>query len=276
MNQRKAPIDAARLRAELVAPVGPYAALDVVASTGSTNADLLAAVPEEAEDRTVLLAEEQTAGAGRRGRTWHSPAGAGIYCSVLLRPAEVSFARLGSLAVVAGLALIDLSTELGVDAVLKWPNDMLAGPDREKCAGILSEAAASDERAVVLGMGVNVLAAPQPVPPGPGGLAATSLREQGAATTDRTELARLLLLALAARERRWRQAAGDLERAGLLADYRARCATIGQEVKIATPDGATLLGTAVDVDAAGQLVLQTGEDERRTIFAGDVVHLRQA
>lgn len=266
-------IDAARLRSALLRPVGPYAAVDVVASTGSTNADLRDAVVAGADDRTVLIAEEQTAGAGRRGRSWASPPGAGVYLSVLLRPGEVPLPALGSLAAVAGLALTDMASELGVDAVLKWPNDMLAGPDRAKCAGVLAEAVASDEQAVVLGIGVNVSPMREPVRPGPGGLRATSLAEEGA-RADRTEVARLLLSTLHERERRWRAARGDLRAAGLLEEYRSRCSTLGMQVKVLLAGGAAKLGEAVDVDADAALVLRTGDGERHTIFAGDVVHLR--
>lgn len=275
MNTRKAPINAARLRGEFVAPAGPYAALDVVDKTGSTNADLRAAVAEGVDDRTVLIAEEQTAGLGRRGRAWQSPAGAGLYCSVLLRPASVPFARLGSLAVVAGLAVVDTLDEIGVHVRLKWPNDVLAGPDYGKCAGVLSEAAPAEENAVVLGIGMNVLRAREPIQPGPGGLVPTSLAEQGASTTDRTEIAALLLAALAERERHWRDAAGDLAASGLLADYRKWCSTIGQDVRVSMPNSSMLSGHAVDVDDSGQLLLDTG-GTKRTVFAGDVVHLRLA
>ncbi|WP_199434000.1 biotin--[acetyl-CoA-carboxylase] ligase [Qaidamihabitans albus] len=271
-----ASLDAARLRAELVRPVGPYTALDVTASTGSTNADLRAAVTEGAADRTVLLAEEQTAGLGRRGRTWSSPAGTGVYCSVLLRPEHVPFAGFGSLAIAAGLALVDLASRLGARVVLKWPNDVLAGDGRGKCAGILSEAVASDELAVILGVGINVRRGREQVRPGPGGLPAISLAELGASTTDRTEVARLLLTALHERERRWRAAGGDLRKAGLLTDYRAHCATLGQEVKVTVAGGKALIGRAVDVDPAGALLVELAGGERRTVFAGDVVHLRPA
>ncbi|SFQ21452.1 BirA family transcriptional regulator, biotin operon repressor / biotin-[acetyl-CoA-carboxylase] ligase [Amycolatopsis arida] len=267
-------VDASALRTELLAPAGPYAAIDVVPSTGSTNADLRAAAVAGAADYTVLLAEEQTSGAGRRGRGWVSPRGSGVYCSVLLRPAGVAFADLGSLAVVAGLAITDVTAALDVDAVLKWPNDVLAGPDRGKCAGVLAESVASDETAVVLGIGLNVQPLGTDVPPGPGGLPATSLVEAGARSVDRTEVAALLLAALADRERSWRDARGDLAAAGQLADYRARCATLGQQVKVVLADGAAQLGTAVDVDASGQLVLESVEGVRRTVLAGDVIHLR--
>jgi BirA family biotin operon repressor/biotin-[acetyl-CoA-carboxylase] ligase len=271
-------IDAGGLRADLI---GSYAVVDVVPSTGSTNADLRVAVARGAADRTVLIAEEQTAGVGRRARQWSSPKGAGIYLSVLLRPREVPFAGLGSLSVVAGLAVRDVASRLGVDAVLKWPNDVLAGPARGKCAGILCQAGAGDtvaedEASVVLGIGLNVLPLGDDVPAGPGGLAPTSLAEQGATSTDRTEIAALLLKALAGREQRWRAAGGDLTRAGLLPDYRQHCATIGQDVKVLLPNDEVLVGHAADVDAAGQLLIDGPGGERRTIFAGDVVHVRPA
>jgi len=124
------------LQQALVAPGGPFAALEVVSSTGSTNADLMDAVSTGAADRTVLLAEEQTAGRGRRSREWVSPAESGLYLSVLLRPDGVPAARLGTLAVVAAVALLRTARDVaGVPAALKWPNDLLAGPSLGKCAG---------------------------------------------------------------------------------------------------------------------------------------------
>lgn len=264
-------INAARLRADLV---GPYAAVDVVSSTGSTNADLRVAAAGGAPDRTVLIAEEQTAGVGRRARSWTSPKGTGIYLSVLLRPLGVGFAELGSLAIVAGLAVTDLTAELGVDAALKWPNDVLAGPDRGKCAGILAESVATEEVAVVLGIGLNVRPLGPDVKPGAGGLRPTSLAENGARTTDRTELSAGLLAALARRERRWREAGGNLAAAGLLEEYRARCETLGQQVRVLLPGETSLFGTATDIDPSGQLVVVEDTGKRHTVFAGDVVHLR--
>jgi BirA family biotin operon repressor/biotin-[acetyl-CoA-carboxylase] ligase len=267
-------LDASRLRSLLLAPDGPYASVTVVERTGSTNADLRAAVASGQPDRTVLIAEEQTAGSGRRGRSWSSPPGRGLYLSVLLRPAEVPMAALGSLAVVAGLALTDVTAELGVDAVLKWPNDVLAGPDRAKCAGVLAEAVSSDEQAVVLGIGLNVLPLREPVRPGPGGLPATSLAEQGARLTDRTDVAALLLAALHEREVPWRRARGDLAEAGLLDDYRERCATLGRPVRLEVAGGRGRMGRAVDVDPNGALVVDEESGRRRTVYAADVVHLR--
>lgn len=264
-------IDATRLRARLV---GPYAAVDVVASTGSTNADLREAAVRDAPDRSVLIAGEQTAGVGRRARVWSSPPGTGIYLSVLLRPRGVEFAELGSLSLVAGLAVLDLTDALGVDAALKWPNDVLAGPDRGKCAGILAEALSAEELAVVLGIGLNVRPLGQDVQPAAGGLAPTSLEENGANTTDRTEIAALLLSAFAERESRWRRAGGNLARAGLLDEYRVRCETVGKQVKVLLPGDSSMTGVAADVDDDGQLVVATPDGRRHSVFAGDVVHVR--
>ncbi|RSM54273.1 biotin--[acetyl-CoA-carboxylase] ligase [Amycolatopsis sp. WAC 01376] len=266
-------LDAGRLSAALS---GRYAAIQVVASTGSTNADLREAAAKGAEDRTVLIAEEQTAGVGRRARQWSSPKGSGLYVSVLLRPDGVPFSNLGSLSVVAGLAVREVAASVGVDAVLKWPNDVLAGPGRAKCAGILAEAAAGDETTVVLGIGLNVLPLGENVPAGPGGLPATSLAEQGATETDRAEIATRLLTGFDELERRWRLAGGSLAEAGLLGDYRRHCATLGQDVEVQLPDGSALTGRAADIDPAGQLQVDVPGGERYTVFAGDVVHVRPA
>ena len=260
------------LRRALVAPSGPYAVLDVVAETGSTNADLIAAAATGAADRTVLIAERQTAGRGRRSREWVSPPAAGVYLSVLLRPEGVPAARLGTLAVVAGLALARTARETaGVDAVLKWPNDLLVGD--AKCVGVLSEAV-SGGAGVVVGIGLNVAPLPVEVPPGPGGLAATSLAEAGAANTDRTELAAALLTSFASLESAWRAAAGDLEAAGLLDAYRKACATLGRRVTVEVPAGASLEGVATGVDTGGELLVTTDDGAETTVSAGDVVHLR--
>jgi len=265
-------IDGSRLRAELVAPAGPYTQVDVVASTGSTNADLRQAVVDGAPDRTALVAAEQTAGVGRRGRTWASP-GSGVYVSVLLRPSEVPVAGVGSLAIAAGLAVLDVGDALGASVALKWPNDVLAADGSGKCAGILSEAASSDDLAVVLGIGLNVARVRADVTAGPGGLPPVSLAELRASISDRTDVAMMLLAALHEREAAWREARGDLADAGMLDEYSRRCLTLGQQVKVVTGRG-NLVGDAVEVEPTGALVIAQPSGARQSVFAGDVVHLR--
>ncbi|OLR91114.1 biotin--[acetyl-CoA-carboxylase] ligase [Actinokineospora bangkokensis] len=261
--------DAAALRAALS---DRYAAVDVVASTGSTNADLVAAAAAGAADRTALLALAQTAGRGRRTRGWVSPP-TGLYLSVLLRPAGVPVARFGTLAMVAGVALVRTARAAGVTATLKWPNDLLAGSHSAKCAGVLAEVAGSGpEPAVVLGIGLNVGPVGTAVPPGAGGLPATSLAQEGG-TADRHAVALSLLTELDELERAWRAAGGDLAAAGLLADYRAHCSTLGQQVRVELPGGSELRGLASEVDGTGQLVVDVAGTQR-TLSAGDVVHVR--
>lgn len=265
-----AALDADVLRRSLVDD-GPYAALDVVPTTGSTNADLLERATGAA-DRTVLIAEEQTAGRGRRARTWVSPPESGLYLSVLLRPAGVPTARLGALSLVAGVALIRTARHVGLMASLKWPNDLLAGASMGKCAGILAEVGSGEPPAVVVGIGVNVGRLPPEVPAGPGGLLATSLQEEGAAA-DRAEVALALLRTFAEVERSWRGSGGDLATSGLLAEYRANCATLGQRVRVELPGGEARQGLAVEVDAEGRLVVDV-DGVAMAVSAGDVVHLR--
>ncbi|GDY31359.1 biotin--[acetyl-CoA-carboxylase] ligase [Gandjariella thermophila] len=268
-----APLDTAALRARLVAPHGPYAALDVVASTGSTNSDLAEAAGAGAADRTVLIAERQTAGRGRMHRTWVSEQGAGLYLSVLLRPEGVPPARLGWLPLLAGVVLVDLARDTaGVPAAVKWPNDLLAGEHRAKCAGVLAEVVGGP--AAVLGVGLNVNQRPEDLPSGAGGLPATSLAAEGAARTDRTELAIALLTGLAAWESRWREHAGDPVASGLLDAYRRVCGTLGEQVRVQLPAGGEVLGAAQDVDEEGRLLVRSGSGAIIPVSAGDVVHVR--
>ena len=263
-------LDVEDLRAHLL---DRYAEVDVVAATGSTNADLVAAAERGAPDRRVLIAEEQTAGRGRRARTWVSPPGSGLYLSVLLRPEGVPVAKFGTLALVAGVALVRAARAAGVTATLKWPNDLLAGTNPAKCAGVLAEVVTTaGGPAVVLGIGLNVGPLGTAVPAGAGGLPATSLAQEGG-DPDRAAAAIALLGAFDEAERAWRAAGGDLGEAGLLAFYRAHCCTLGGRVRVELPDGSELRGLAVDVDADGQVVVDVA-GTRRSLSAGDVVHVR--
>ena len=266
-------LDVLALREQLVAPNGPYAALDVVDTTGSTNADLMSAAGQGAADHTVLLAERQSAGRGRRSRTWVSPEGTGIYLSVLIRPTTVPAERLGTLGMVAGLALMHAARETaGIEASLKWPNDLLVGTDRKKAAGVLSEVAPG--QAAVVGVGLNVTALPDGAEPGPGGLPPGSFADAGASNTDRTEIAAGFLRAFAEFEALWRQSGGDVARSGVLAGYRETCGTIGQRVRVELPEREPLTGVAVDVDDEGRLLLKLDDGTPTAISAADVVHLR--
>src|SRR5215470_17590410 len=145
-------LDAARLNGALAPWPGLWREVRVVEETGSTNADLLAEAQAGAGEGLVLVAEAQTAGRGRMGRRWISPLRRALTFSVLLRPA-VPAGLLGWTPLLAGVAVASaLERTAGVDARLKWPNDVLA--DGAKIAGILAERWGN---AVVIGTGINVL-----------------------------------------------------------------------------------------------------------------------
>lgn len=247
------------------------AGCDVVGATGSTNADLLAAARAGAADRTVLVAERQDSGRGRLDRSWVSPPGAGLTFSLLLRPAGVPGERVGWLPLLAGLSVVRAVSALtDVPIALKWPNDVLLGPEQAKCAGILAEAdpGAPGGPAVVVGIGLNVTTAPADLPEG-----ATSLHAAGARLT-RDEVLAAILIRLLDDEAAWRAAGGDPTGGGLRAAYRAVCATLGRDVRVSLPDGSYLLGRAEDLDPDGRLVLRLDSGAVRTVAAGDVVHVR--
>lgn len=267
-----APLDVDRLRA---AAAG-WERVDVVERTGSTNADLLAAARDRdrTPDRTVLAAEHQDAGRGRRTRVWEARPSEGLTVSMLLRPRAVPPERRGWAPLLAGLALVAAIDRVGAGAVataLKWPNDLLLGPERRKGAGILVEADRAEvDGALVVGIGLNVTTARDALPEG-----ATSLGAE-AGPTDRTTLLLALLDEVAALDDRWRAARGDVASAGLLDRYRDRCATLGAPVRVALPGDRVLEGRAVDVDPAGHLLVRDGSGDTTVVSAGDVVHVRPA
>lgn len=262
------PLRVEALRRVLVAPAGPYAAVDVVDSVPSTNTALAAAARDGAADRTVLVAEHQSAGRGRAARSWVAPARSGLVLSVLLRPAGVPASRWGWLPLLAGVALCRTVTTVGaVPAALKWPNDLLLGPHGRKAAGILAEVVPGP--AVVLGIGLNVTLEPGESPVA----RATSLAAERAGCTDRHELLLALLGTLDEQLRQWSGHGGDPVASGLREDYRQRCATLGEQVRVELPGGGAMTGRAAELDAQGRLVVLTAEGPR-ALAAGDVVHVR--
>ena len=265
-------LDLAALRRAAIRPGGLWRAIDVVASTGSTNADLLARAREP--EGTVLATEHQQAGRGRLGRTWITPPRAALTFSLLVKP-DVPPSRRGWLPLLTGVAVAEALTAVtDLQATLKWPNDVLSA--QGKLAGILAEAAAD---AIVVGIGVNVSTEQAELPDrGPGALPAASLLTSGAKaqTLERTPM---LLAILDTFERwylAWREAGGDPERSGLRAEYVKRSGTIGRQVRAELPGGQALSGPAVGVDGDGRLLVRpsSGADGVVSVAAADVVHLR--
>lgn len=265
------PLSAAAVRAAVLAGSALYTSVEVVACTGSTNADLLAAARAGAVAGSVLVAEQQSAGRGRLERSWHSEPGAGLTFSVLLRPAGVPPGSRGWLPLLTGVAVAAaLAGQAAADIGLKWPNDVLADRPggQRKLAGILAEQAGD---AIVIGVGLNV-SATQPELPSD---LATSLLLAGGSNLDRQAILAAVLGSLERWYLRWVGGAqpGDAASSGLRAAYLTACWTVGRDVRVELPGGRVLTGRACDVDAAGRLLVST-PDGVRAVSAGDVVHVR--
>lgn len=225
--------------------------VEVLDRTPSTNTTVAERARAGAPAGLVVVAEEQSAGRGRLARSWISPPRAGLTFSVLLRP-EAAPSAWPWLPLLAGVAVASAVRRVAqVDAVLKWPNDVLV--DGRKLAGLLAEAVVPG--AVVIGVGLNVTTRRDELPHA----SATSLRLEGAASCDRDTLLRGVLRELAS----------------VLADqpagracYRELCSTVGRQVRVEVPSG-TVEGMAERVDEDGRLVVGG-----TAYGAGDVVHLR--
>jgi BirA family biotin operon repressor/biotin-[acetyl-CoA-carboxylase] ligase len=264
----RAALDVVRVRHDLVGPGRPLTRLDVVETTGSTNADLLTRHSAgEDIDGAVLIAEHQSAGRGRNGRAWSTPPRSQIALSVGIAARDVPTTAWGWVPLLTGVAVVDaVRATTGVDANLKWPNDVLVGEG--KLAGILAEVAAPDP-VIVVGLGLNVTLTAEEAPDP----RATSLLMLGSTMLDRSALLGAVLAELTVRIDRWRSAGGP--DATLVADYRRRSVTLGTRVRVLLPGDREIIGVATDLDESGQLSIDTGA-QTVTVSAGDITHLRPA
>lgn len=245
-------------------------------SIGSTNAEALSAAAAGDPGGLWVVARQQTAGRGRRGRPWSSPHG-NLAASLLLLPdADPSVSA--TLGFVAGVALSRaLATALpkglvrigidGADAAdgsgrvaLKWPNDVLA--DGAKLAGILLESgkAADGRQAVVVGIGINVVAAPEGLP-----YPATSIAALGVSRTAE-QVFEVLSDTWVEAFALWNEGSGV---AAVLEQWRGAAAGIGAPVAV-TQDGQTVRGIFETIDEAGRLIVRANDNRRIAITAGDV------
>ena len=236
-----------------------------LATVDSTNSHAMRLVAGGAPHGTVVVAEAQTAGRGRLGRAWHSPPGAGLSLSMLLRP-PVSVPEAPLLGLCAALALVRvLRRDHGLSALLKWPNDVLVSG--RKAAGVLAEALIEEDRvlAAVVGVGVNVNGAPA----GPLRFPATSLAVETGRTVSRAAVAAALVC--------------ECERvftvyftegfAGLHEEAGGVLAFSGQAVSVAR-GGDELRGVAAGLSGDGALRLVSTEGREHTVTFGDVTPRR--
>ena len=195
------------------------------------------------------MADHQTAGRGRLGRTWEARPGTNLLCSILLRPAGLPVERLHLVTAAVAVAGQATAASFGVEAGIQWPNDLVVGPESAKLAGVLAEA---ELPWVVVGIGMNVGWAPE-----------------GAARLGEGVSRDAVLDALL----------GELDE--LVADwstvpgrYRAGCVTLGRAVRVEMPDPVdTFTGVAADVTDDGHLLVET-DVCLKTVAAADIVHLR--
>jgi BirA family transcriptional regulator, biotin operon repressor / biotin---[acetyl-CoA-carboxylase] ligase len=230
-------------------------------SVGSTNDEARRLAQAGAAHFTAVVANQQTAGRGRDGRTWVSPPG-NLYVSVILRP-DAPAARLAGLALVAAVALGEALAPLippSARLSYKWPNDLLV--DRCKLAGILIESEAAQPGMAsfaVVGVGVNCRSHPDATP-----YPATDLRAICGRDIAPEDVLNRLMSALRSWLERWE---GE-GMAPVCAAWRARAEGIGEAISVRLPHE-TIEGRFVDIDPAGMLIVATERGEQR-IAAGDV------
>jgi BirA family biotin operon repressor/biotin-[acetyl-CoA-carboxylase] ligase len=274
----------------VVRPGGLWRRIEVVRETGSTNADVAEAARAGKEEGYVLVAEAQSAGRGRLGRTWTAPPRSGLFLSVLLRPNDVPPARWGWLPLLAGTAArTAVDAVSGVPVRLKWPNDLIVVEESDgstdsstdssketaygaarKLGGILVERVETPTGpAAVVGLGLNVSVRRDELP----AAHATSLVLEGAKAADRDTVLRAVLREIERWYTDWSVVGGDPMASGLASAYAASCATFGRRVRVELPGGAPVEGEAVGLDGDGRLLVRDAEGER-AYGAGDVVHLR--
>ena len=226
---------------------------DAIDSTNDRARDRAA---EGASD-VVVLADEQTHSKGRLDREWTSPSG-GVWLSVVVRP-EMPPAHVPLVTLATAVATTCALREAGIDAGIKWPNDVLAADDGGKLAGVLTEMEGEADRVnwVVVGVGVNANVDAASLPE-----QGTSVRERGG-DIDRRAFVQRLLEEFAA-------LVDDPD--AVLDAWREYALTLDEEVRVETPTG-DVVGEAVDVEFPGSLVIETDEGWRR-VHAGDCEHLR--
>ncbi len=228
----------------------------------STNEEIKRLAREGAQEGLVVASEEQTAGKGRFGRLWSSGNDGGLYFSFLLKP-ELPPADLASITLAVGYAVCLAVRECtGLDARIKWPNDIIIG--NKKLCGILTEMAAQSDRIdyVIPGIGINVnnREFPEHI-----SSKATSIYMETGEMTDRSEFLRELLKKL------------DTVISGFLISlsiddiehFKTICATIGRTVSVIR-SGQEIKGVARDITAAGELVIMTSEGHELIISSGEV------
>lgn len=215
---------------------------------------------EGAEEGTVICAESQTKGKGRRGRSWSSPKGKGIYVSVILRP-TLALRDVAKLTLLTGVCVCEaVNTMTNLKSTIKWPNDVLI--NGRKVAGILTELRAELDqvRFVVVGIGINVNTPLSSLPP-----QATSIKQEFNKSISRLDLLREVL-------KRLEELYTEVQVKGfarVLNRWKELSSTLGKTIRIVDQNG-EVEGIAVDLDDYGGIVLEDSEGKRVVRMSGDI------
>lgn len=231
--------------------------------TDTTNNRARELALEGAPEGTLVVAEKQTAGRGRRGKVWESPLGTGIWMSLVLRP-QIMPAEASVLTLLCGLATAEaIEAETGLSAGIKWPNDILI--NGKKAVGILTEmdCEMSEVHFVIPGIGINVNTAS--FPPEIAEIA-TSLYLECGKTVSRRRLVHKVLERL---EEHYETFLRTGSFAAMLEDYRKHCITLGKEVHVLGRE--PFFAEALDITPEGELLVRRADDgKEEVVFSGEV------
>jgi BirA family biotin operon repressor/biotin-[acetyl-CoA-carboxylase] ligase len=241
--------------------------IHLVQEIASTNTLGMEMAGQGSPEGTVVIAETQTGGKGRRGRKWISPKG-NLYLSVILRP-DIPMHKAPLITLMGAVAAATTIRKVcGIPADIKWPNDILIAG--RKVSGLLTEMSAEQDRIrhIVLGIGIDVNMDPDVLPPDVRAHATTLATEAGK-KIDRPAFLQQLLRELD----HWYQAF-LLNEQDVLCEWKALNATIGNLVTVSGA-GETLEGLAQGIDEDGRLIVMLGDGTQRTVAAGDVTIVKK-
>lgn len=237
-------------------------------STGSTNTDAKRLAEEGEPHGTTIVANMQTAGRGRRGRTWQSPAGANTYFTILLKP-DFSPDKASMLTLVMALSVAEAIEEItGLKADIKWPNDIVV--HKKKVVGMLTEMSTTPEmdeiQYVVIGVGTNVnYDSPEDFPeelrP-----TATSLRMEAGHLINRAALTERMLARFEVNYEKFEE---TLDLSGLMDSYEKHLINVGAQVRVLDPAG-EYTGISRGINAVGELLVEKENGETINVYAGEV------
>ena len=221
------------------------------------------------EEGTVIIAGSQTKGRGRSGKSWESPKGGGIWLSIVIKP-DIPLKYASFLTLASGVAVCNVLRKIGVDAQIKWPNDILI--NGKKVSGVLTEAKITFNKLdyVVVGIGidtdVDVEELPESLKEG-----VTNLNDELKENKPNNEIIALVLNEF----EKIYEIFKNEEYEKILSQWRNLSATIGSEVTVSQPLGIVIKGYALGINKEGSLILEKDDGELVKIIAGELRHKGQ-